>query len=114
MEEYYALLKRNLLEMDRPVLINFMKADGSVRAMLATLNGKLIPEVLYPTGDSKRAENPEVQKVFDVEANGWRSFRWDNLLAFIDGTESIDAGNGIRVSKLTDVRTKHEWELENR
>ena len=60
--------------------IKFVKVNGEERTMLATLNQDLIPMDLRPTGENERDHSPEVQRVYDVEADGWRSFRWDSLI----------------------------------
>ena len=61
----------------------FTKTDGTERVMHCTLNENMIPAAIEAL-DTKRTkkENPEVQPVYDVEANGWRSFRWDLLKDF--------------------------------
>lgn len=74
-EEVITCLQEGIVE------IKFVKVNGEERTMLATLNEDLIPLDLRPTG-SKRESNPEVQPVFDVEADGWRSFRWDALMSW--------------------------------
>ena len=63
------------------VTIVFEKADGSERVLKGTLNTSLIPEESRPkTG--KVMLNDDVQHIFDVENNGWRSFHWSKLKAF--------------------------------
>jgi len=63
------------------VTVVFTKADGSERTMKATLlpeyvnNGK----TLLQESKNKRPENPDVLAVWDVDANGWRSFRIDSI-----------------------------------
>lgn len=67
------------------VLIEFEKADGSLREMNATRCSDFIGEENLPTGNSQRSKGPDnVWKVFDVDANGWRSFRIENLKRFFD------------------------------
>tara|TARA_R110000796_G_C14251856_1_gene398718 strand:+ start:260 stop:520 length:261 start_codon:yes stop_codon:yes gene_type:complete len=56
--------------------IEFLKADGSVRKMNATLNESVVPHV---EENAERKANPDTQVVWDTEVNGWRSFRWDRL-----------------------------------
>lgn len=64
------------------VSIAFEKADGSVREMRCTLNlDNLIKEEYHPKSEDRRKQNPEVQTVFDLDKNEWRSFRWDKLLS---------------------------------
>lgn len=73
------MLHRNVMT------IHFKKKDGSLRKMKATLNPAYIPPapvVENETPKRTRAENPDVQPVYDMESQGWRSFRWDSLVAF--------------------------------
>lgn len=64
--------------------VTFTKVNGEQRVMRCTLNQTLIPEVHTPKGVNESAEQPslEVIRVFDLEANGWRSFRIDSVQAF--------------------------------
>jgi hypothetical protein len=75
------IVKKDLKE--KICQVTFTKTDGSTRVMNCTLNSAMIPvaEVKESTGKTK-AENPEVQPVYDVEAQGWRSFRWDSVQSF--------------------------------
>jgi hypothetical protein len=58
----------------------FTKKDGTERVMKCTLNGELIPEEFIPKETTKvRKVNEEVISVFDIEFNGWKSFRWDSV-----------------------------------
>jgi hypothetical protein len=75
------------------VLIEFVKADGSVRTMECTLNDvygakypeqDTVKELLHesiPEGVKKtpRRQNNDVCVVWDVKQAAWRSFRWDRL-----------------------------------
>lgn len=60
--------------------INFVKKDGSLRNMLATLNNEYIPEDKKPKAkdgkedNNKEDNNPDLITVFDMDAQGWRSF----------------------------------------
>lgn len=67
--------------------VTFEKTNGELRVMTCTLNSKHIP--LETKDESKqkktKAENPEVQPVYDTKAPGWRSFRWDSIKEFAAG-----------------------------
>lgn len=60
--------------------IDFVKADGSIRTMKATLDHGYIPAATS-VNESKKppAENLEVCRVWDTEAGAWRSFRYDRI-----------------------------------
>ena len=64
--------------------ICFYKTDGSVRDMTCTKDLDLIPEVDHPSGTGKRSSSDTTVTVYDMEANGWRSFVLENLIT-IDG-----------------------------
>lgn len=59
------------------VQVNFIKADGSMRVMQATLRESDLPtqtETISP-----RVSSPQVCKVWDLDKQAWRSFRTDQV-----------------------------------
>ena len=64
--------------------LEFIKADGTLRKMVATLSEDFIVYENAPTNSKKQSEF--ALPVWDTEANGWRSFRWDSL-KLVDGVE---------------------------
>ena len=66
------LLKSEIVE------LTFTKKDGTERIMKCTLAEQKIPAENAPKG-VERAKSDEAVAVFDLENNGWRSFRWDSL-----------------------------------
>jgi len=75
------LLKSEIVE------LTFTKKDGTERIMTCTLAEQEIPEENLPKG-TNRKKSDETVAVFDLENNGWRSFRWDSLknIAFTLGS----------------------------
>jgi hypothetical protein len=84
---------RSLLDVSE-VTVTFVKADGSIRDMRCTLDGGRIPP--RPPRQLNKApvdgivrdreiealvkpEESHTQKVFDLDAGAWRSFRYDRL-----------------------------------
>lgn len=63
---------------DGEVTVDFVKKDGSARTMICTLSESKIPTDFAPKGSTK-VQSDEALAVFDVEANGWRSFRYDSI-----------------------------------
>lgn len=63
---------------DGEATIVFTKADGTERTMKCTLSEAKIPSEFAPKNAS-RAKNDEILAVFDLENQGWRSFRWDSV-----------------------------------
>jgi|TARA_R110000744_G_scaffold203817_1_gene322702 hypothetical protein len=66
----------------------FTKKNGDKRAMRCTLEASLLPTM--PVVDENnpkpvRKSNPDVVAVYDLEAQGWRSFRWDSIVSFSNG-----------------------------
>ncbi len=65
-----------------PVTVTFTKKDGSERVMNCTTSSKLVPPNPVVEGVEAKKEkkaNEEVMPVYDIDAEGWRSFRWDSI-----------------------------------
>lgn len=74
--------KSEVLELlhNETVDLEFIKKDGSVRVMTATLRADKLPaQVDLEEAVQKKTPNPDVMAVFDLINQGWRSFRWDSL-----------------------------------
>lgn len=56
----------------------FQKKDGSYREAWGTTNRSLAEK--YINGNAVTREAYATTAYFDVEAGGWRSFRWENLV----------------------------------
>ena len=79
---------RSLLQ-KQPIKVTFVKADGTDREMLCTLNWDFIPTDKQPkqpakgavVKESQQRKEPDVHslRVFDTEKLEWRSFRFDRL-----------------------------------
>ena len=69
-----------LRELDRTeVIVEFTKKDGTLRKMRCTLADYLIPLEKTPRG-SQGAYSEAAQRVFDLDLNEWRAFRWDSVV----------------------------------
>lgn len=65
------------------VQVIFVKKDGTERKMLCTLKSDLLPaQTDIEEAVQKKTPNPDVLAVWDVEAQGWRSFRYDSIIGF--------------------------------
>jgi hypothetical protein len=73
--------------------ITFTKVDGSTRNMKATLSDNEIPA----TSSSNTAlKAPKAyQAVWDTEASGWRSFKWDS----IKEVNGVVTPNGVSIKE---------------
>lgn len=61
----------------------FTKNNGDERIMHCTLQESMLPEQIdIEEQIQKKKPNPDVLAVWDVEAKGWRSFRWDTIKDF--------------------------------
>jgi len=69
------------------VTVVFEKKDGTERTMRATLSDMYVPQVLseYDGQEAKPAKqlNDNVQAVWDIDSEGWRSFRLDSVKQLI-------------------------------
>lgn len=61
------------------VSFKYRKSDGSLREAKGTTNLNLIPEANRPA-TTVVTDGPAIS-YFDVDANGWRSFRRDSVVA---------------------------------
>jgi len=67
----------------------FTKVDGTEREMKCTLLPEYLPTKPVVEGQQllteslPRAENPNTMSVWDLESNGWRSFRTDSVKSVI-------------------------------
>ena len=69
------------------VEVTLTKKDGTERVMNCTLLEDYLPE----TTGAGRSAGSDALAVFDVDADGWRSFRWDSVKAVKLSVESADA-----------------------
>lgn len=64
-------------------VVSFEKVNGEIRTMLCTLDSTLIPQEETEAGEKRsKVANPDVVPVYDLESNGWRSFRWNSVKEF--------------------------------
>lgn len=74
-------LRTNIVE------LRFTKADGSLRVMRATLIPKYLPPQTEEAEENKQQllleDGAPAQSlaVWDIDANDWRSFRFDRLIS---------------------------------
>ena len=82
-ESFKTKLKESL--QSNEVGVTFTKRDGSERRMQCTLSAARIPSEQLPqgTGDTSSSEtvSKEAIRVFDLEKQAWRSFRYDSIKA---------------------------------
>lgn len=68
---------------ERVVKVTFTKKDGTDRVLTCTLNANMIPQKVTESqaveGKPERAKSDDALAVYDVESQGWRSFRWDSI-----------------------------------
>lgn len=63
------------------VKVTFTKNDGSERSMLCTLIPEFLPLVEESDVPKHKIKlNEDVQRVYDLEAKAWRSFRFESII----------------------------------
>jgi len=75
------------------VTVEFTKADGSTRIMEATLEESSVGYTNSSDVVHTRRVPDSVQAVWDVGANGWRSFRWDSIKVVNGTSTTINTAN---------------------
>jgi hypothetical protein len=68
------LLKNGVVE------VTFTKMNGDKRVMTCTLQPSFLPEEVET--EKTRKQNDDVLSVWDIDANGWRSFRFDSVISY--------------------------------
>lgn len=68
-----------------PVEVVFKKQDGTERTMKCTLKESLTKTYEKKT-DKIKAVSEDVLPVYDLEKEGWRSFRYDSIVSVAFGT----------------------------
>jgi hypothetical protein len=67
-----------------PVTVTFTKKDGDIRVMTCTLDESAIPEQHRPKplteGQEQRKRSDNNLSVWDINAEGWRSFILANVI----------------------------------
>ena len=63
------------------VRVEFTKIDGSSRSMLCTWNSADVPSSKSPSG--KKKTNDSVLSVFDLEKQGWRRIKIENIRSWV-------------------------------
>jgi len=70
-------LRENVIE------VTFTKVNGESRVMRCSLKPEVLPESYSLTEEPKErdfhSKNPNVISCWDVQSNGWRSFRIDSV-----------------------------------
>lgn len=91
---------RDMLRMG-PVTVTFTKKDGDTRVMQCTLEEAAIPEEHRPKplaeGQTPRKRSDDSLSVWDLNANGWRSFIYRNVqgVSFTLGAEGAERVEGF-------------------
>ena len=62
-------------------VVKFLKKDESERVMVATLDPKLLPERDVTITQEYASKNTNQIRVYDVEAEAWRSFLFDRIIS---------------------------------
>ena len=72
---------------------SYFKKDGSIRQAVGTLDMSRIPEDKRPGTSSRqtggvasaeKGDSPSTFPYYDLDAAGWRSFRLDNFIGFVE------------------------------
>lgn len=83
-EDLRTYLKKRLHAEEMKIV--FVKANGERREMRCTLNSLHLPmkamQALEENKAREKTENTEILAVWDLDNEGWRSFRIDNVISY--------------------------------
>ena len=76
-------LKKNVMK------VTFTKVNGDERVMRCTLHDSVLPD--QPISGIKKKENMDVLSVWDLDNDGWRSFRLDSIkeVKVVEGVKEL-------------------------
>ena len=60
--------------------VSFIKKDGTGRVMMCSLEEKYLPAMMEDA-ETVTKDNPDVLSVWDIDNNGWRSFRINSIVS---------------------------------
>lgn len=80
------------------LVVTFNKLDGDERVMTCTKSFDVIPEEHHPKTDKEPKAGTIT--VWDVNAEGWRSFRYDRITKIEENKMKDFSGNLITISVL--------------
>jgi|LWDU01.1.fsa_nt_gi hypothetical protein len=78
--------------------VTFTKINGDERVMTCTTDLGAIPEGNRPKGTGKENKTNTVVSVWDIKAEGWRSFKSENVTKF----KALRYSDGKEIEKLLD------------
>lgn len=84
---------KNILKENQVVTVFFTKLDGTPRVLTGTLSPDIIPLEDMPTGKRPKIQSeafPDAIAVFDIENEGWRSFRVSSVTNIVVTPASIE------------------------
>ena len=78
-DEHEAMMGMLRLLRSGPAVVYFTKKDGTTRILKCTLENEFIEGVAEFSETGTRKQSDEVISVWDLENDGWRSFRVDSV-----------------------------------
>jgi hypothetical protein len=70
---------KEMLQNGQVIHVEFTKKNGETRKMNCTTNLDLIPESEHPSEDRSNYIDEKVIRAYDLDVEGWRSFRVDSV-----------------------------------
>ena len=89
---------------------SYFKIDGSIREARGTLNPALIPAAHMPKASNDQRSTPiDTFAYYDLDAAGWRSFRLDLFIGFVELIPAPDLLQSIDDQDLIDECTERGY-----
>lgn len=73
-----------------PVDVTFTKKDGTLRKMHCTLNDGIAVPYVKKTDRVRKERSVDIQPVWDIDNNDWRSFDVTTLQHIVIGEQQFD------------------------
>ena len=74
---------KNSLRENFETKFKFTKKNGEERIARGTLHKEMIPESATPSGTQTWQDPDDIVKYYDLDKEGWRSFRWEQFVELV-------------------------------
>jgi len=72
------------------MVVEFTKKDNTHRVMECTRNFAYVPKDKLPKSNTAPNDPPDLIRVFDLDKQEWRSFRYSTVTSFLPSHTSTD------------------------
>jgi len=72
----------SLLNQNKKIMVRFAKRNGEIRDLNCVISPEVVGKQYNYSNNSTQKISDDVKRVWDIDINEWRSFRWSDLIRF--------------------------------